>query len=440
MTDTTAGDPRVARVGHRFRRFRRVLGRERRLRRGVFARRFAASGAPLGSQFQVNSYTTGTQSGDLAMNAVGDLAFGWIGAPTSPAAGSADAGSPPRRAARQRVHRQRVHHRDARPRAHRVRRGRATSSWPGRTPCATGRPTASSRGASGGCAPPRWPWTHRQRRPPAQRVGGRRAVVAEPQRRRPDLRREPGVHRPRGPDLFAPRRRGQLRHGGGRRLRLLHRLYAVSIASRRGRRCTGTPPRPRPSPPTRQGQRKAWSVHVGRRLRRRPGREPVLSLHRDPAPFRRDQRLRRLVVLPGQPHHPRADGRVRARRREGAVYAPPACGTPVFADVPASSGFCRWIEELARRSVAGGCGGGDACPGAPVTREQMAVFVLRTLDPGLNPPACAPPNLYNDVPETSGFCRWIEELTVRGVVSSSAGAAIARWCPSPASRWGSSWA
>ena len=50
-------------------------------------------------------------------------------------------------------------------------------------------------------------------------------------------------------------------------------------------------------------------------------------------------------------------------------------------------------------------------PGHPVTREQMAVFVLRTLDPTLNPPACAPPNLYGDVPESSPFCRWIEELT-----------------------------
>ena len=56
----------------------------------------------------------------------------------------------------------------------------------------------------------------------------------------------------------------------------------------------------------------------------------------------------------------------------------------------------------------------------------MAVFVLRTLDPALNPPACAPPNLFADVPETSPFCRWIEELANRGVVTGCGGG---NYCP-----------
>jgi hypothetical protein len=56
----------------------------------------------------------------------------------------------------------------------------------------------------------------------------------------------------------------------------------------------------------------------------------------------------------------------------------------------------------------------------------MAVFVLVTLDPTLNPPACAPPNTFNDVPETSPFCRWIEELAARGVVSGCGGG---NYCP-----------
>ena len=52
--------------------------------------------------------------------------------------------------------------------------------------------------------------------------------------------------------------------------------------------------------------------------------------------------------------------------------------TPMFADVPASSPFCRWIEELARRGVVTGCGGGNYCPTAAVTREQMGVFLTVT--------------------------------------------------------------
>ena len=112
--------------------------------------------------------------------------------------------------------------------------------------------------------------------------------------------------------------------------------------------------------------------------------------------------------------------------KEGDGYVPPACGTPVFGDVPASSPFCRWIEELARRGVVGGCGGGNYCPTASVTRDQMAIFVLRTLDPALSPPACTPPNLFADVPETSPFCRWVEELANRGIVS---GCGAGNYCP-----------
>ena len=49
-----------------------------------------------------------------------------------------------------------------------------------------------------------------------------------------------------------------------------------------------------------------------------------------------------------------------------------------FADVPETSPFCRWIEELARRGVVTGCGGGNYCPAGAVTREQMGVFLAAT--------------------------------------------------------------
>ena len=84
-----------------------------------------------------------------------------------------------------------------------------------------------------------------------------------------------------------------------------------------------------------------------------------------------------------------------------------------------------------RRGVVTGCGGGNFCPALPVSRDQMAVFVLRTLEPALKPPPCAPPNLYADVPETNPFCRWIEELTVRGVVTGCGGGDYSRTMPSP---------
>ena len=111
---------------------------------------------------------------------------------------------------------------------------------------------------------------------------------------------------------------------------------------------------------------------------------------------------------------------------------PPACAAPMFADVPAASPFCRWIEELARRQVVAGCGGGNYCPQGWVGRAQMAVFALKTLEgPGYVPPACGTP-MFADVPASSPFCPWVEELARRGV---TAGCGGGNYCPNdPVSR------
>jgi hypothetical protein len=117
--------------------------------------------------------------------------------------------------------------------------------------------------------------------------------------------------------------------------------------------------------------------------------------------------------------------------REGVGYRPGGCRAPPFADVPTSSPYCRWIRELGWRGVVSGCGGGHYCPTDPVSREQMAVFTLATLDPRLNPPPCATP-LFKDVPAASPYCRFIEELARRGVVS---GCGDNNYCPAdPVSR------
>jgi hypothetical protein len=62
---------------------------------------------------------------------------------------------------------------------------------------------------------------------------------------------------------------------------------------------------------------------------------------------------------------------------------PPACvaGQEMFNDVPASSPFCPFIEELARLGITGGCAPGLFCPRDPVTRQQMAVFLVRSIGP-----------------------------------------------------------
>jgi S-layer homology domain len=62
-------------------------------------------------------------------------------------------------------------------------------------------------------------------------------------------------------------------------------------------------------------------------------------------------------------------------RRE--VSPPPM--TPTFADVPSSEGAWPEIEALAASGITAGCGGGDFCPAATLTRRQMAVFLAQAL-------------------------------------------------------------
>ena len=55
---------------------------------------------------------------------------------------------------------------------------------------------------------------------------------------------------------------------------------------------------------------------------------------------------------------------------------------PTFLDVPTSHPFYDYIEALAASGITGGCGNGNYCPDAPLTRGQMAVFLAKAL--GLN--------------------------------------------------------
>ena len=99
---------------------------------------------------------------------------------------------------------------------------------------------------------------------------------------------------------------------------------------------------------------------------------------------------------------------------QGEHYAPPPATGTVFADVPATAFAADWIEDLASRGVTGGCGGGNYCPGAPVTRAQMAVFLLKAhLGPAYVPPPAS--GIFGDVPPGSFAADWIEDLHGRGI-------------------------
>ena len=67
------------------------------------------------------------------------------------------------------------------------------------------------------------------------------------------------------------------------------------------------------------------------------------------------------------------------KARLGSLYTPPPA-TGIFGDVPASDPFAPWIEELYREGITAGCGGGDYCPASSVTRAQMAAFLVRAFN------------------------------------------------------------
>src|SRR5207245_7451798 len=57
----------------------------------------------------------------------------------------------------------------------------------------------------------------------------------------------------------------------------------------------------------------------------------------------------------------------------------PDPATATFADVPVGHPFHRFVEALVAAGITGGCGNGNYCPDAPITRGQMAVFLSAAL-------------------------------------------------------------
>jgi IPT/TIG domain/S-layer homology domain len=105
------------------------------------------------------------------------------------------------------------------------------------------------------------------------------------------------------------------------------------------------------------------------------------------------------------------------RARLGFCFTPPPATGTVFPDVPSTNIFAPWIEELQRQGLTAGCGGGNYCPDASVTRAQMAVFLLNTAyGPGYVPPP-ATGAVFDDVPLGAFADAWIEDLVARGITA-----------------------
>ena len=115
------------------------------------------------------------------------------------------------------------------------------------------------------------------------------------------------------------------------------------------------------------------------------------------------------------------------RGEHGSTYVPPDVGTGTgFTDVPTAYWAAAWIKQLAAEDITSGCGPSLYCPETSVTRDQMAVFLLRA-EHGASytpPPATG---VFTDVPTTHWAAAWIEQLAAEGITG---GCGVDTYCPS----------
>ncbi len=98
-----------------------------------------------------------------------------------------------------------------------------------------------------------------------------------------------------------------------------------------------------------------------------------------------------------------------------------------FSDVDLNSGFSPYIGGLVANGLTVGCGGSNYCPTSSVTRQQMAVFLLRgKLGLCYNPPPCSG-MVFADVPCAGNpFDPWIEALANLEITGGCGGG---NYCP-----------
>ena len=98
-----------------------------------------------------------------------------------------------------------------------------------------------------------------------------------------------------------------------------------------------------------------------------------------------------------------------------------------FADVAREDRFAPWIEQLHAEGITSGCDGGYMfCPNDPMTREQMAVSLLKAkYGFTYQPPACQ--GIFQDVPCTADYAPWIEKLYADGITAGCNGGHF--FCP-----------
>jgi len=117
------------------------------------------------------------------------------------------------------------------------------------------------------------------------------------------------------------------------------------------------------------------------------------------------------------------------KAEHGATIQPPPPSGQVFSDVPIGHWAAAWIEELWREGVTSGCGASTYCPTADISRAEMTVLMLKTMNGATYTPPPASGTVFTDVPAGHWAAAWIEQLWIEGI---TAGCGVGLFCPTSA--------
>src|SRR5262245_9612277 len=138
------------------------------------------------------------------------------------------------------------------------------------------------------------------------------------------------------------------------------------------------------------------------------------------------------ATMPGRPAGTLSD--VSVTNADSAISTLPLAWFADFNDVPQASPFHGPVERMVRDGITAGCTGGNYCPDNPITRSQMAVFLLRAKHGGAYVPPPATGTVFYDVHVNDFASDWIEQLYAEGVTGGCAPASpgtgnLPLYCP-----------
>jgi hypothetical protein len=104
----------------------------------------------------------------------------------------------------------------------------------------------------------------------------------------------------------------------------------------------------------------------------------------------------------------------------------PYSPTPYFDDVPPSGVGFKWIQKMAELGITTGCGPTTYCPNMNISRDQMAVFIIRARFGATATFSYPSTPYFTDVPQSYWAYPYIQRMRMDGITG---GCAPNQYCP-----------